>query len=113
MSQHNEIVQRVAQALRDRGLYVRADHIQWPNGAPTDYGGVRPDVDAAHLGNIVYVVEAETEETLSTTETEEQLRRLGLFKKGQLVLAVPTGQRRQAEFNIRLWQVQVDQVWEL
>lgn len=70
---HDNILKALANDMSNRGYNVKADHIEWSNGAPNNYYGHIPDVIATSLGNGNFIMEVEDCTTYKDEHTKEQL----------------------------------------
>lgn len=80
---HDTLVRAAAKALEKKGYCVTADHvIGWEGDGegkrPSNIGEYIPDIIASNKpdGRII-IVEAETEDTYNSSQTESQLRAFG------------------------------------
>ena len=111
--QHEVLVGGLTGQFDGEKLFVRADHISHPNGAPPLVNGFRPDVLAVGEGRRI-IGEAETCERLNDGHTWQQLRAFSdATKKPGTELHVAVPQRCVCEFRKKAAKsgVEVTQWW--
>ena len=69
---HKLLIRSLASRYEHEGYYVKADHINHPNGIPPDINGYTPDLAAYYNGSLRIVGEAETCDTITDSHTREQ-----------------------------------------
>ena len=113
---HNNMVKEVVNAYAgQRHKGIKADHINYNNGAPNNYNGHIPDITAIHADTNQYIFcEIETPDTINTQETYDQLSafRNALGASGLLHIGLPyLSDLAEAKRVVRLWRIRVDQWW--
>lgn len=80
-SMHDKIVSSTVAYFESKGYNIKADHINWKNGAPDDIGGYTPDVvgtkttiNGLWATTETIVAEAETVDSYSNEHTKKQLK---------------------------------------
>lgn len=109
---HNSLVRALVGEYEKNGYYVKADHINHPNGCPVPVGGHTPDIAAYSNGKLVIIAEAETCDTISDTSTWQQWE---AFSKSpyKFHVIVPKNCLTAAQNQANLWNISVDEWWQL
>ncbi len=109
---HTQLITALVKTYKDKGYYVKADHINHPNGAPASINGHIPDIAAYSQGQLIIVAEAETCDTIGGTETYNQW---SAFSRGRhkFHVIVPQACLADAQNQAAIWQITVDQWWWL
>jgi len=109
---HTQLISALVNSYEAKGYYVKADHINHPNGAPAPTNGHIPDITAYSQGQLVIVAEAETCDTISGTETYNQW---SAFSRGthKFHVIVPQVCLANAQNQAAIWRITVDQWWWL
>lgn len=68
---HDKIIRYIANNLVSN-YTVRADHINWPSGSPSEINGYIPDITATD-GKSFFIIEVETCPTYGDNHTKDQL----------------------------------------
>ncbi len=109
---HNSLINALATEYEKQGYYVKADHINHPNGRPPEVYGHIPDIAAYSNGVLQIVAEAETCDTLSDTQTCEQWKAFSLSSYSFEVI-VPKFCLSEARLQATIWGVTVAKWWWL
>jgi hypothetical protein len=87
-SLHYLIISVIANSLENEGFTVAADHIGGPRPRPSAIGDFVPDIEARR-GEEVHLIEVETQSTLASPRTHNQLSSLGARAGVRAYVAVP------------------------
>lgn len=85
-SEHNRMIETLANRLEERGLYVLADHINWHKGTPQKLDHHIPDLIYWDQGQQV-IVEVETLDSCDSVHAISQFR--AFSKAGPTVVVIP------------------------
>lgn len=109
---HNRLVRAMANKLAEEGFHVKADHIGHSNGRPNTHNNHVPDVEADHVAKKI-LVEAETEESISSSDTRNQFVAFSNVGGAEFHVIVPKGYIPKMQSQAREWGVRVDEYWEM
>lgn len=109
---HNRLVHAMANELTGKGFYVKADHIGHGNGRPNMYNNHIPDVEAISVAKKI-LVEAETQESIDSSDTREQFIAFSNVGGAEFHVIVPKGYIPAMQNQAREWSVKVDNYWEM
>lgn len=87
-SLHYLMINILVDLLEGDGYRVLADHVRGLRSRPDPIGDFTPDIEAIR-GEETRLIEVETQSTLASARTREQLRRLVSRSGAQACLAVP------------------------
>ena len=87
-SLHYLIINMLVDSLENDGFRVLADHVGGLREKPPPIGDFIPDIEARR-GSELHVIEVETQSTIDTATTREQLAQLASLPDARACLAVP------------------------
>jgi hypothetical protein len=107
---HKLLIRSLASKYEHEGYYVKADHINHPNGSPPVINGYIPDVAAYYNGYLRIIAEAETCDTISDSHTREQWE---VFSQStySFDVIVPKSCLEEAQQQANLWGIAINQWW--
>lgn len=109
---HNQLIRSLASKYEHEAYYVKADHINHPNGQPPEINGHIPDIAAYYSGTLRIIAEAETCDTLTDSHTHDQwLAFSGSPYRFEVI--VPKSCLQEAQTQASIWGVTVDNWWTL
>jgi len=111
-SAHDKLVKALADKFETEGYFVKADHIEHPNGAPSEVNGYKPDIYATKTNQRI-IVEAETCDSIGTDETHQQWQAFSVAVGMEFHVIVPKQCLATAQEQAKLWGVNVDKWWYL
>jgi hypothetical protein len=107
---HKLLIRSLASRYEHEGYYVKADHINHPNGSPLEINGHTPDLAAYYNGSLRIVAEAETCDTISDSHTREQWKAFSQSQHRSHVI-VPKSCLEEAQRQAGFWGITVSQWW--
>jgi hypothetical protein len=87
-SLHYLMINLLVDSLETDGFVVRADHVGGFRAKPPAMGDFTPDIEARR-GEEIHLIEVETQSTLDSARTQEQLAKLTSAPDSKAYLAVP------------------------
>jgi len=109
---HAALIEALAREYEKQGYFVKADHINHPNGRPPEVNGHVPDIAAYANNSLCIVAEAETCESISDMHTHEQWE---AFSKSAYLfdIIVPKACLDEAQRQAYVWGISVNKWWWL
>lgn len=109
---HMHLIAAMVNYLLSKGYKVSADHIGYPNGKPSEYMGITPDI-YAKKGNEEIYIEAETCDSLNCTETKIQWITLSSNPNVSFSVIVPEKCVSEAKKLTKEWGIKVKSFYSM
>ena len=109
---HIRLISAMVNKLINEDYSVSADHIGYPNGKPEPFMGHIPDI-YAEKGKDKQYIEAETCDSLETTETKVQWVALSANDEVSFSIIVPKDCVSKAKQLAKKWGVEVKTFWSM
>jgi len=109
---HMRLISTLVNKLMAEGYKVSADHIGYPNGKPTEWMKHTPDIYATKKGK-EFFIEAETCDTLESSETRLQWTALSSKKNVSFSVIVPKRCLDKAKELVEEWNIKVVDFWSM
>lgn len=111
---HNKLIKAMVRKLEADGYEnIRADHINYAEGAPDSYGGNTPDISTSKNAHTNIVIEAETLDSLDDTDTKEQLQVLSTIPNTKFWIIVPLEVVPILKARLKEWSIFYDEIFSL
>ncbi len=107
---HKLLISALAMSYENKGYYVKADHINHPNGIPPQVNSKIPDLAVYYNGSLCIIAEAETCDTISENHTYEQWE---AFSRSpyRFDVIVPKACLQESQRQASTWGINVNQWW--